>query len=178
MKQNKFLYHLGNALMISSLVSFIYIFYPLLSLYIFPPQINNQVPKVGAFITIPKINAQAPIVENVDPWNESEYKKKLEKGVAQAKDTNFFFAHSSGMPWEVTRFNTIFLRLGELHNGDTIIIEKDGKSQKYTVSDKKEVWPTDVNYLKPRLKRDEIILQTCTPIGTSLKRLLVFARQQ
>ena len=173
MKRN-FTYYLGNALIIVSFASLVYLFYPFISIYLFPPTLNNQVAAAGTFITIPKIHAQAPVVTNVDPWKESEYKEALKKGIAQAKDSNFFFAHSSGMPWELAKYNTIFLRLGELEKGDTIIIEKDGKPQNYVVKDKKEVWPTDVSYLKDPPK-DQIILQTCTPIGTSLKRLLVFA---
>jgi LPXTG-site transpeptidase (sortase) family protein len=171
---NKLFYNLGNLLVVLSLAGFIFLFYPFISIYLFPPSLNNQVSAVGTFITIPKIHAQAPVVVNVDPWKETEYKEALKKGIAQAKDTNFFFAHSSGMPWELAKYNTIFLRLGELQNGDTIIVEKDGKKQTYVVKDKKEVWPTDVSYLKNPPK-GQIILQTCTPIGTSLKRLLVFA---
>ena len=85
------------------------------------------------------------------------------------------------MPWEMTRYNTIFLRLGELSVGDEIVITRNGKELKYTVSDKKEVDPSEVNYLlqtdktEPRLNRGKLILQTCTPIGTALKRLLIFA---
>lgn len=175
--KNELFYHLGNALIIASLAIFVYLFYPLVGMYLFPPQIKSELPKVGTFITIPKIHAQAPVVEHVDPWKESEYKEALKKGVAEAKESNFFFAHSSGMPWETVRFNTIFLRLGELQKGDTIIVEKDGKQQRYVVKDKKEVWPTEVNYLKESTD-NEIVLQTCTPIGTSLKRLLVFAELQ
>src|SRR5439155_23368849 len=121
-KYHKVFYHLGNALIIFSFLGFLYIFYPIIQIYLFPPTINNTFSEKGTFITIPKISAQAPVVENVDPWNESAYNEVLKKGVAQAKGTNFYFAHSSGMPWEITRFNTIFLRLGELQKGDTIII--------------------------------------------------------
>ncbi len=146
-------------------------------MYFFPPRVESSLPASGSFITIPKIHAQAPVIENVDPWNEASYKEVLKKGVAQAKGTNFLFAHSSGNPWEVTRFNTIFFRIGELEKGDPIIMEKNGVKHQYIVKEKKEVWPTDVSYLKNPPK-NELILQTCTPIGTSLKRLLVFAKKE
>jgi hypothetical protein len=113
MKRN-FTYYFGNALIILSFVGFIYLFYPLFSIYLFPPAVDKQLPQVGTFITIPKIHAQAPIVTNVDPWNQNEYMQALQKGVAQAKGTQFYFAHSSGAPWDVARYNTIFLRIGEL----------------------------------------------------------------
>jgi LPXTG-site transpeptidase (sortase) family protein len=172
--KNKIFYHLGNFLILASFVGFTYILYPLLSIYVFPPGLSSALPKEGIFITIPKIHAQASIVENVDPLNESEYKEALKKGVAQARGTNFFFAHSSGMPWEMTHMNTIFLRLGELQKGDIIKIDKNGKSTAFRVTEKKEVMPTEVDYLF-KGDKNKIVLQTCTPIGTSLKRLLVFA---
>ena len=180
--RNKLFYHLGNALMVVSVLVFLFIFYPILWVYLFPPQINDSLPTKGTFITIPKIHAQSPVTENVDPWNESLYREALKKSVAHAKGTSlpgqegtvFLFAHSSGLPWELTRFNTIFLRLGELQKGDTITILRNGKKFSYTVREKKEVWPTEVNYLLDT-KRTQLILQTCTPIGTSLKRLLIFA---
>jgi sortase A len=180
--KNKLFYNFGSVLIILSLLGFVYVSYPLFSIYLFPPKIADALPQKGTFITIPKINAQAPVLENVDPWDNAAYHEALKKGVAHAKGTSlpgedgtvFLFAHSSGMPWELTRFNTIFLRLGELKKGDAILIVKNGKKFHYIVSDKKEVWPTEVNYLISSNK-NELILQTCTPIGTSLKRLLVFA---
>ena len=110
------------------------------------------------------------------------YNKALQNGVAHAKNTAlpgqkgtaFLFAHSSGNPWELTRMNTIFLRLGELQNGDVIEIVSNGKMLKYKVVDKKEVDPTEVDFLL-KSEKTQLVLQTCTPIGTSLKRLLVFA---
>lgn len=182
---NRFFFHLGNALILLSFAGFTVIFYPVISTYFFPPQIVKEIKaQEGTYITIPKINAQSPIIENVDPFNEQEYNEVLKRGVAQAKGTSlpgekgttFIFAHSSGLPWELTRFNTIFLKLGELSSGDEIEIVRNGKVIKYKVTDKKEVDPTDVQYLL-NTKKDQLILQTCTPIGTSLKRLLVFAEE-
>lgn len=183
---NKLLYHLGNILILASLIGFGYIFYPFLQLYVTPPPTVQKVAaKEGVFVTIPKINAQAPIIENVDPWNESVYNASLKKGVAHAKDTAlpgengtmFLFAHSSGLPWELTRYNTIFLRLNELRPKDSILVTKNGKEYRYVVREAKEVWPNEVNYLL-QTEKDQLILQTCTPVGTSLKRLLVFADPQ
>ncbi len=176
------LFHLGNALIILSVIGFLSIISPILKIYLFPPQIQQTLPTKGTFITISKIHAQAPITENVDPWNESGYQNVLKNSVAHAKGTSlpgqsgtvFLFAHSTGMPWELTRFNTIFLRLGELQKGDVIEIVRNGKKFTYHVREKKEVWPAEVNYLL-QTKKTQLILQTCTPIGTSLKRLLIFA---
>lgn len=184
--KNKFLFHLGNLLILLSFAGFTFIFYPYIATYFSPPRIiENLQTEDGMIITIPKINAQAAIIEQVDPWNQSVYNEALKHGVAHAKGTSlpgekgtaFLFAHSSSTPWDLTRTNTIFLRLGELHTNDEIKIMKEGKLLTYKVTDKKEVDPTEVNYLL-QTKKDQLILQTCTPIGTSLKRLLIFATEK
>ncbi len=168
--------------MLIPILVLLYIYYPLLFVYVNPPAIKAS-PKKGVFIEIPKIQAQAPIIENVNPWNEAEYQKELKKGVAHAKGTAtiastsgtiFLFAHSYDLPWRITRQNSAFYRLGELQKNDEIMLIKNGKKYKYIVSDKKTVWPNEVSYLQ-NTQKTQLILQTCTPIGTSLQRLLVFA---
>ena len=185
----KILYHLGNTLILLSILGFSYTLYPIARIYLFPPTINSMPSQKGIFLTIPKIHAQAPIIQNVNPWNEAEYSQALKEGIAHAKGTAlpgekglpagqtgtiFLFAHSSGSPWEITWHNTIFLRLVELQKGDNIEITKNGQKYLFKVREKKEVWPSEVNYLL-ETKKNELILQTCIPIGTSLKRLLIFA---
>lgn len=176
-----FLYYLGNALILFSAVFFIYIFAPVISTYLFPKPIVPQAELSGDYITIPKINAQAPLIFNVDPWNEPVYREALKKGVAHAKGTSlpgehgrsFIFAHSSGNPLELTRLNTVFLKLGDLNKGDVIEIKRNDKVYKYEVIDEKIVWPNEIGYLKEK-GEDGLIIQTCWPIGTSFKRLLIF----
>src|SRR3989337_3904387 len=89
-KPNKLLLHLGNFLILLSFAGFTAIFYPFLITYLSPPPVVQAITaKEGTFITIPKIRAQAPVIENVDPFNEPEYMEVLKKGVAQAKGTSF-----------------------------------------------------------------------------------------
>lgn len=142
-------------------------------------------PENTPFISIPKINAYAPLVDDVDPWNETEYREALTKGVAIAKGfskpgqkgTTYIFAHSSDSPWRISSYNTVFFRLGELKEGDEIETYYNGQAYQYTVSHSIEVWPDEVEAIT-KTQTDQLILQTCTPIGTSLKRLLVFADLQ
>ena len=163
----------GNFLIIFSLALLAFIYYPILSSYFLP---SKFVSNSSYYIQIPKINASSDIIENVDPWDRKIYEKALERGVAQAKDMeNFLFAHSSLPPWKMTRTNTAFLRLGELKKGDQIIIHKDRKDYVYQVEDKKEVWPNEVGLVVEKSK-DYLVLQTCTPLGTDWKRLLIFAK--
>jgi len=185
MKREKksLLFHFGNACIALAVFGLLYTFFPLLSLYFFPH--NIVLPQgTATSITIPKIQAVAPIIENVNPWDEQTYQKALQKGVAHASHSSnpeksgtiYLFAHSSGMPWELTRYNTVFLRLGELQSGDVISLSWHGKRYRYAVYDKKTVNPQNVEYLMSK-NESELILQTCTPIGTDLKRLLIFAKK-
>lgn len=138
--------------------------------------------QVELYIEIPKIAAAAPIVLNVDPWNEIDYKTQLKQGVAHAAGTplpgepgtSFLFAHSSDWPWNITRYNTAFFKLNQLQAGDTITIYRNQQPLSYVVFDKKVVWPTQSEFLDD--PTTQIVLQTCTPIGTSWKRLLIFAK--
>lgn len=148
------LYHLGNFLIIFSLAILVFIYYPFVQAYLFPPNLKN-VPQKGYFVQIPKIKAQAPIILNVDPWNEKEYRSKLKEGIAHAKGTSippsngtgYLFAHSSDYPWSIGKYNTVFFRLNELNLNDEIFIFKDGKKYVYKVKDKKIVWPSQADYL-------------------------------
>lgn len=180
--QKNIFYYLGNLLLLFSFLLFFIIFYPVISTYFFPKPIIKSEDLKGDFITIPKIKAQAPLIFNVDPWQENIYQKVLKKGVAHAKGTPlpgekgraFIFAHSSGNPLDVTRYNTVFLKLGELKIGDSIEIKRNNKTYNYKVTQTKIVWPQEVEYLK-NTKSYGIIVQTCWPTGTAFKRLLVFA---
>lgn len=174
-------YFLGNLLIVLSLLILVVVYYPIILTYFNSPSLKTEF-KEGIYITIPKIKAQSPVIANVDPWNEAVYRSQLKKGVAHAKGTvlpgqagtSFLFAHSSDLPWNLSRYNTIFLRLGEVEEGDQIIINKEGQEFKYRVREKKVVWPQETKYLTDETK-SQLILQTCTPIGTAFKRLLVFA---
>lgn len=172
----------SNSLIVLALLLVFYIYLPFLKLYLPTTETHKNIDKSYS-IYIPKINAQAPIIESVDPWNKSNYEESLKKGIAEAKDFEldnknnkpvFLFAHSSLPFWEMTRVNSAFLRLHELKVGDQILIYKDNKEFKYEVTEKKEVWPSEVNLIN-EANSEQLILQTCTPIGTDLKRLLVFA---
>lgn len=174
----------GNFLITLSLLGLFAIYYPVLKEFFFPSHFTEvQKKSIGFSIEIPSIRVFSPVIANVDPFNQQEYIEKLKNGVAQAKGTSlpgqkgtmYLFAHSSDVPWRITRYNTAFFRLDFVKSGNIIIVRKDGKEYKYKVYDKKTVWPNDVKYLKED-QGDILILQTCTPVGTALQRLLVFAR--
>jgi LPXTG-site transpeptidase (sortase) family protein len=174
--------HFGTFLMISGVCLLGYIYFPIVRTYFFPTPspVQAAIESDEYWLEIPKINAAAPVINNVNPWDEAQYKEALKDGIAHAKGSalpgkgkTYLFAHSSDYPWNITRYNTAFFKLHELQTGDEIVIKNGKKELVYIVSDKKEIWPTEVEYIKNQTA--DLILQTCTPIGTDLKRLLIFA---
>ncbi len=180
--RNPLMYYLSNLLIVVPLIVLLNIYLPIIWLYLPIPKTQPPLTDTSFYIDIPKIEAKVSIIPEVDAFNKDEYTQALQKGVAQAKGTKlpgekgliYLFAHSYDSPFRMTSYNTAFFRLGQLNEGDNIYIYRNGKKYTYRVSAKKVIWPNEVKYLTGN-NNDELILQTCTPIGTSLKRLLVFA---
>lgn len=136
-------------------------------------------------IVIPKIGANAKIIPNVDTSDEPTYLEALKGGVAHAQgsglpgDQNhiYIFAHSTDYFWNVGSYNAVFYLLSKLENGDEVNIFYDGKRHKYTVEGQKIIDPSEVEYITRKTPNELLTLQTCWPPGTTLKRLLVFARR-
>ena len=134
-------------------------------------------------VVIPKIGANARIVPNVDSSNEREYSQALKQGVAQAQGTAypgegghiFLFAHSTDYWWNVSSYNAVFYLLGKLIKGDDINIFYKGERFVYRVVETKIVDPSEVEYITRKTNKEFVTLQTCWPLGTTFKRLLVFA---
>ncbi len=174
---------LGSLLIIFSFVSSAFTYYPLLKLFLFPSVTPGIKSASGLYIEIPKINASSEIIPDIDPNNRPIYEEALNKGVAHAQNTalpgegfSFVFAHSSLPPWKMTRVNTPFLRLGELEAGDEIIVYKYAKRLSFAVEYIEVVSPHEVDKVYGT-QEPYLVLMTCSPVGVSLRRLLVFARQ-
>jgi len=181
--QKNLAYYLGNILIVGSILCTALIYAPIMLPQKSTP-LSDEVRRNGTSIEIPAIDATAEIVLDVDPFDKSKYLVALDRGVAHAQGTAkpgedgtiFLFAHSSLPPWEMTRVNTPFLSLQKLEYGHSVLITNQGKTETYIVFDRKEVWPNEVDYLA-NSEENMLILQTCTPLGTSLKRLLIFAKR-
>ena len=137
-------------------------------------------------IVIPKILANAKVVDKVDPYNSKEYQWALTKGVAHAAGTaypghvgnTFIFAHSSTDWYIANRYNSVFYLLHKLEKGDEIDLYYQGQKYTYEVSDKRLAGAKDVQYLSNNSKDNTSVLtlMTCWPPGTTLKRLIIQAK--
>ena len=135
-------------------------------------------------IVIPKIEAKAKIIPNVHPGDKEEYAAALKQGVAHAsassfpgqKGTIYLFSHSTNAEYNMERFNAVFYLLKELDQGDKIIIFYAGFKHTYQVTEKQVVEADDTSWLTQETDEERLVLQTCWPPGTSLKRLIVIAK--
>lgn len=143
------------------------------------------VPDGDFAVIIPKIDARAKIIANVDPNNRTEYRAALVKGVAHAKGTAlpgmkgniYLFAHSADTPFQVARYNAVFYLLRELEENDEVIVYFYGGQHYYQVFQKEILPPADVRYFQSQDEEEILVLQTCWPPGTTLKQLVVLAKK-
>ena len=135
-------------------------------------------------IVIPKINATANIIANVDAGNRREYVEALSNGVAHAKGTYFpgqgknifLFSHSTDSPLNVARYNAVFFLLRKLEAGDKIIVYFADRRYEYEVVEKRITNPKDTSALTTETSEESLILMTCDPPGTTWRRLLIVAK--
>jgi sortase A len=132
-------------------------------------------------LTIPELGIRnAPVMDSVT-------ESALDQGVVHLPDTSlpwsdtpernvYLAGHRLG--WPGTGSHLIFYRLNELTGGGKITLRaRDGTKYRYRVLESFAVWP-DENWVTGRVRdRDLLTLQTCTPIPTFQKRLIVRAER-
>jgi len=140
-------------------------------------------------VTIPKISASSVVIPNVDPADPKIYMDALKKGIAHALGTGlpgvksdinrtiYLFAHSTSAPSLVAQYNAQFYLLNKMEIGDEINLTFWAKNYKYRVTEIKITDPSDVSFLTPQTDKELLVLATCTPPGTTWKRLLVIAER-
>ncbi|MBI2414300.1 sortase [candidate division WWE3 bacterium] len=134
------------------------------------------------YLTIPKLGISKARVEskpaNLDP------DKALGHYVGSAfpgEVGNAFIYGHSVLPafYNPKNYKSIFSTLSSLDVGDKFTIDYNNKTYTYSVEGKKTLKPEQVDPLatfKPGyLSESTVTLMTCSPAGTKLKRLLVYA---
>jgi len=132
-------------------------------------------------ILIPKINVDAPIVYPTESSNDAIL-TAIKDGVAHYPNTAmpgrvgnvFLTGHSSYYWWNGGKFNQVFALLDKLTVGDLIYVYYQGGKYIYRVNQSFIVNPSQVDILNSSGK-PILTLMTCTPVGTSLRRLVVQA---
>jgi len=142
-------------------------------------------------LIIPKIGRNIPMVEVSDAALRREDWKTFEKDVQHALRFGavrypgtaepgqvgniFITGHSSYYPWDFGNYKDVFALLHTLDIDDEYSIYYEGDLHHYRIREKYEVSPKDVSVLEQPDDRFSSMLMTCSPVGTTLKRLIVRA---
>jgi|GEM_PF-617352 len=134
-------------------------------------------------ISIPKISVNAPVVYATSN-DENAILTDLQSGVVHYANTalpgqpgnSVIFGHSSNDWWEPGNYKFVFVLLDKLVPGDTFSVNYNAHRYIYQVASTTVVDPTDVAVLN-QTPDPEMTLITCSPPGTSWKRLVVVAKQ-
>jgi sortase A len=90
------------------------------------------------------------------------------------KGTSVIFGHSTLPQWfDPSDYKTIFAKLHTLKSGDEFSITVDNKKFTYKIFSISITDPTDPNIFSQSFDNSYITLITCTPPGTTWKRLVV-----
>jgi len=135
-------------------------------------------------LKIPKLNIKNGTIEtNSFNMNPDKYLGHYAGTALPGEVGNVFIYGHSVMPFffNENNYKTIFSNLHKLEESDVIEISYSGKTYKYKVFEKEVLNPEEVKPLETvtpaYLNEKTISLMTCTPPGTTLKRLIVSAKQ-
>lgn len=132
-------------------------------------------------IYIASIDVRAPIIWNVPL---AEALNGLQRGVVHARESylpgeagrTFIVGHSSGYWWLKNPWTKVFALLDHVNDGDLVFLKMNGKTYAYQVTHSEIVSPKEVNVIRDeQLNHNQLALMTCTPVGTSLNRLVLYA---
>lgn len=146
--------------------------------------LTDNLPNVAEnHIYIAKISVDAPITWNVSN-DENDVRNALENGAIHLAGTAlpgtegnvFITAHSSNYAWAPGQYKTLFSLLDKLAVGDKIYLRYQSVTYGYKVYGIKIVYPDDTSVLN-QSNESILTLMTCTPVGTSLRRLILSSNQ-
>lgn len=151
-------------------------------------QVGNM--KVGPEpkLIIPKINVDTPIVYGTNVLDEPTVQNDLKKGVVHYPIPNassapgqngatVILGHSSNDVFDSGAYKFVFVQLSKLEVGDSFYAHHEGTRYTYSVTKKEIIDPTEINKVVGDPTKPSMILITCDPPGTALKRLVIFADQ-
>ena len=147
-----------------------------------PPDNRLIIPKIGK--NVPLISVSDAALRRED-WKtfEKDIQEALLLGVVRYPGTAapgepgnvFLTGHSSNYPWIFSKYNSVLALLPKLDIGDEYSLYFNGTLHRYRIVKRFEVSPKDVSVLEQPQDRRMSTLMTCTPIGTTLRRLILQA---
>lgn len=133
-------------------------------------------------ISIPSIGiVDLTITHPSDPYSQKGVLEVLQNGVGHlfaypGKGSKIMiYGHSSGYPWDLSKFTKIFRTINEVQVGTKIYVTYEGKLHVYQVTEKKTIPASDKTAFEPDEKGEQLVLYTCWPPDSISHRYLVYA---
>lgn len=149
----------------------------------YDPNDNGKM-RIATSVRIEKLGVDVPMVWSASE-KETDMLKDLENGVIHYSKTAapgqngsmVISGHSSNFAWAKGNYNHVFEKLNDLQPGDVITIntlQQNGKviDYRYKVTEK-FVTTADDPKIFTNTENPTLMLSTCWPIGTNLKRIIV-----
>lgn len=142
-----------------------------------------NVPEERSLLSYDRLAISAPITWQVE-YKNREIQRHLENGLVHIKDsaepgqqgTVILTGHSSNYAWSKGDYKTVFAALLQAQVGDNINLKHRGVLYTYEVKEVYEVTPDRIDLMNAKGTVD-LRLITCTPLGSTKKRLIVDAVQ-
>lgn len=139
-------------------------------------------------LIIPKINIDMPVDYNVTSVDENTIQMALQNAAvhynlpgANAKPGQFgnvsILGHSSNDVFAAGKYKFAFVLSDQLVPGDAFYLHYGGIRYTYKVTEKRVINPDQLAALQIGEDKPMATIITCTPPGTSLKRLLIYGEQ-
>lgn len=134
--------------------------------------------KITSFkLSIPKLDITNAVVSTIDNDLAKHLVNYLGTSIPPEKGNAVVFGHST-LPqlFNKNDYKTIFTNIYTLTPGDEIVVDVLGNVYKYKIENVTVVDPENTSVLEQNYSDSFLTLVTCTPPGTTWKRLVIKAR--
>ncbi len=129
------------------------------------------------YLSIPKLGIDSAYVTTIDNDVDSHLVHFPGTAIPPTKGNAAIFGHSTFPQWfDPKNYKSIFATAHNLKTGDVITVTVNGQIYTYKVSTITIVDAENTSYLTQDTDTSYITLVTCTPPGTTWKRLLIKAK--
>lgn len=145
-----------------------------------PPEyreVSNPKNTSSYYISIPKLNIENAIVSTISTDLGTHLVHFPGTAIPPTRGTAAVFGHST-LPqlYNSKDYKTIFANIHELTVGDTILVTVNNTLHTYKIFSMEITDPDDTSYLTQSYDSSYLDIVTCTPPGTTWKRLIVKTR--
>lgn len=135
----------------------------------------QQIPSY--FLSIPKLDIENATVSTIDTDLSKHLVQYPGTAIPSNRGTAAIFGHST-LPqlFDKKDYKTIFANIHKLEIGDNIIVTSNNTVYVYKIFDLIITGPEDTSYLVQNYDASYLNIITCTPPGTTWKRLIVKSR--